>query len=84
MTPWLGSVKQTWKTQSLSAVTSSEDADGVIMNTRASFASAATATDAPVVVGPTRACMPQSSRALNAFTEVSGSATSSSALTSKV
>lgn len=46
-------MKQTWKTQSLPSVTSSEDADGVIMNVLGSLPhSAATATDAPVVVGP--------------------------------
>ena len=62
--PWLGSVKQTWKTQSLPLVTSSEDADGVIMKVRSSLQEAATETEGPVSVGPTRACIPQSTSVL--------------------
>ena len=58
--PWLGSVKQTWNTLSLPAVTSTAEAEGVIMKVRSLLQTSATAMEAPVVVGPTRTCMPQS------------------------
>ena len=40
------------------------EAEGVIMKVRSLLQTSATAMDAPVVVGPTRTCMPQSIRLL--------------------
>ena len=56
----MGSVKQTWKTLSLSLVTSGEEADGVSMKVRSAFVWSETVKEAPVVVGPTRTCIPSS------------------------
>ena len=83
LVPIVGSVKQTWNTVVLPLVTSREEAEGVIMS-MSSAISPETATAAPVVTGPTSACMPQSHRVLKAVTAFSPSATSSSLLISKV
>ena len=57
-------MKQSWKTLSLPAVTSAEEADGVIINTRSSLHLVETEMEEPVVVGPAMTCMPQSMRLL--------------------
>ena len=75
----VGSVKQTWKTVVLSLVTSRDEAEGVTMSISSAI-SPETATAAPVVTGPTSACMPQSHRVLKALIAFSPSATSSSDL----
>ena len=50
--PCAGSEKQTWNILSLSAVTLGEEAEGVSMKTRSSYATAETATQGVVVTQP--------------------------------